>query len=179
MGIINKVKPIGLCLILCPSLLLSQLDGDIISRQAVIYPAYDQSPSVEMYYDKATYETSIKDEEVMIEKILYYSDGLKAVAYLSNPASPHETKYPVIIFNRGSAIRNDISDVYTPLFKKFVHQGFIVIAPALKGSEGGEGKDQVGGDDINDIMNILHLLDNLVNVDASNLFMLGESRGAL
>lgn len=87
--------------------------------------------------------------------------------------------YPVIIFNRGSYIRNDISIVHVPLFKKLVQSGFIVIAPALRESEGGEGKDELGGKDLNDIMNLLPLLSGLSYADTANIFLLGESRGGI
>jgi dipeptidyl aminopeptidase/acylaminoacyl peptidase len=159
--------------------LLGQVNGEIISRSKVDFPRYEDSPSIEMYYDKDTYEKAIADHAIKIEKIWYYSDRLKVIAYLSAPANYEQNKYPVIIFNRGSTVRNDISYVHAPLFKKLTQAGFIVVAPALRESEGGEGKDQVGGDDLNDIINILPLLHNLGIADTSNLFMLGESRGGI
>lgn len=158
---------------------LAQTDGSILSRSEVTFPSYDESPSIEMYYDKTTYQAAIADTEVLIDKIEYFSDGLRVVAYLSYPANPEKKAYPVIIFNRGSGVRNDISYVHAPLFKKLVHSGFLVIAPALRGSEGGEGKDEIGGREINDIMNILPLLGQISYADTTNLFMLGESRGGI
>jgi dipeptidyl aminopeptidase/acylaminoacyl peptidase len=85
----------------------------------------------------------------------------------------------VIIFNRGSFIRDDIAYVHAPLFQKLANEGFIVVAPALRQSEGGEGKDELGGDDLHDIMNILPLLEKLPGTDRENVFMLGESRGGM
>lgn len=74
----------------------------------------------------------------------------------------------MIIFNRGSFVRNDIAYVHAPLFQKLVLEGFMVIAPALRQSEGGEGKDELGGNDIHDIMNIKPLLEKLSNVGQNN-----------
>ena len=88
-------------------------------------------------------------------------------------------KYPVVIFNRGSYIRNDICFVHAPLFKMMVKNGFIVIAPALRGSEGGEGKDELGGSELADIMNIQEVLKEIEIADLENVFMLGESRGGM
>jgi dipeptidyl aminopeptidase/acylaminoacyl peptidase len=173
------MKTICYILFACTSGCLAQMDGKIISKTTVTFPAYDVSPSIEMYYDKDTYNASISDESVRIEKIVYYSDGLKVVGYLSSPAVPVKNDYPVIIFNRGSGVRNDISYVHAPLFKKLVHEGFIVFAPALRGSEGGEGTDEIGGDDIHDIMNILPVLHQIPYADTENRFMLGESRGGI
>ncbi len=132
-----------------------------------------------MYYDHIIYAAAVADNTVKIEKLTYYSDGLKVVAYLSSPASILNKKFPVIIFNRGSGVRNDIYYVHAPLFKKLVHEGFIVLAPALRESEGGEGKDQVGGDDLYDIFNALPLLGSLGIADTTKICMLGESRGGI
>ncbi len=163
----------------CSTLSLAQINGDLISRSAVAFPAYEDATGIEMYYDKSTYDQAVSDKEVSIEKIVYHSDGLKVVAYLSTPVGTGKGSYPVIIFNRGSGARNDISYVHAPLFKKLVHAGFIVLAPALRGSEGGEGVDEVGGRELNDIMNIVPLLKHLHIADAGRLFMLGESRGGI
>jgi dipeptidyl aminopeptidase/acylaminoacyl peptidase len=69
--------------------------------------------------------------------------------------------------------------VHAPLFQKLAQEGFVVIAPALRQSEGGEGKDELGGDDLHDIMNIGPLLEMLPIADRTNVFMLGESRGGM
>jgi dipeptidyl aminopeptidase/acylaminoacyl peptidase len=174
-----KMKTIWYLLVACSSICHGQQNGFVLSRTTVTLPLYDDSPSIEMYYDRDTYISAVEDKGVKIEKVVYRSDGLKVVAYLSSPAEPGKKVYPVIIFNRGSGVRNDISYVHAPLFKKLVYEGFIVIAPALRGSEGGEGTDEVGGDDLNDIMNILPLLKQIPQADSSNLFMLGESRGGI
>lgn len=158
---------------------LAQIDGSIISRSEVTFPTYEESPAIEMYYDKLTYEAAIADKEVQIDKIEYFSDGLRVVAYLSYPVNPENKVHPVIIFNRGSGVRNDISYVHAPLFKKLARSGFLVLAPALRGSEGGQGTDEIGGSEINDIMNVIPLLGQINYADTTNLFMLGESRGGI
>ncbi len=110
---------------------------------------------IDFYYTKIAYEKAVKNKNIVTEKICYLSDGLKVVAYLARPAEIENKKLPVIIFNRGSYIRNDIAFVHAPLFEKMVDSGFIVIAPALRQSEGGEGTDELGGNDLNDVMNLV------------------------
>ena len=46
-------------------------------------------------------------------------------------------------------------------------------------SDGGEGRDEIGGADVNDLMNLIPLLKSLAFVDVNNLFMYGESRGGM
>ena len=48
-----------------------------------------------------------------------------------------------------------------------------------RGSEGAEGRDEMGGDDLNDLMQVVSLADELPSVDAQKLFLLGESRGGM
>lgn len=156
-----------------------QVAGGILSRSKVKFPPFSRSSTINEYYDSSSYVSAINDKSIQIEKVFYQSDGLKVVAYLGTPVKLERGKYPIIIFNRGSGVRNDIGYVYTPLFRKLIKEGFIVIAPALRGSEGGEGSDQLGGNDLDDIMNIIPVLSSLGYADTSKMFMLGESRGGI
>lgn len=159
--------------------LFSQQNGDIINRENVIFPDYHTLQGIDWYYPETVYDNAIHDSTIKIEKLTYWSEGLKVVTFLAAPAHSNNEKHPIIIFNRGSYLRHDIAFVHAPLFQKFVQEGFIVIAPALRESEGSEGKDELGGADLNDIKNIYSVLSNLDQADTSNLFMLGESRGGM
>lgn len=167
-----------LALLMCRALAVGQ-NGIILSRETITFPKFSEAPSIQWYYDSAAYTTALEDKAVSIEKIFYRSDDLKVAAYVCTPTATSQQKKPVIIFNRGSMIRNDIGYVYVPMFKKLVHAGFIVIAPALRESEGSEGKDEVGGGDLHDITNVLSVLTHIPNADTSKMFMLGESRGGI
>lgn len=156
-----------------------QSNGDIVARTQVAFPPYADVKDISWYYEKSTYEYAVRDKSIAYEKLTYNSDGLKVVAFLTSPMQKGNEKLPVIIFNRGSFIRDDIAYVHAPLFQKLTKEGFIVVAPALRQSEGGEGKDELGGKDLDDIINILPLLEKLPGVDLENLFMLGESRGGM
>lgn len=156
----------------------AQKNGEIISETSVTFPAYKDIKGIGAYYNQQDYEQSIQSG-FKLKKIIYYSEGLKVVAYYSEPREGVHKKYPVIIFNRGSYIRNDIAFVHAPLFKKLTDSGFVVIAPALRGSEGGEGIDEMGGRDLNDVWNIIPILINHSKADTANMFMYGESRGGV
>jgi dipeptidyl aminopeptidase/acylaminoacyl peptidase len=157
----------------------SQENGDIIHRGPVIFPGYSTVKDISWYYPESQYQSAITDKKITYEKITYSSDSLNVIAYLTTPSHPEKGKYPVVIFNRGSYVRNDIAFVHAPLFRMLVQNGFIVIAPALRGSEGGEGKDELGGRELADIMHIESVLNKIALADQKNVFMLGESRGGI
>jgi dienelactone hydrolase len=55
----------------------------------------------------------------------------------------------------------------------------VVVGSQYRGAAGSEGKDEFGGADLNDVMNLLPLLEALPNADPSRIGMAGFSRGAL
>lgn len=161
------------------SLSLAQTNGTLISTSKVQFPPYEKIEGIDFYYSKNAYDKAVSNSKFIVEKVYYLSDGLKVTAFIARTGNINNKKFPVVIFNRGSYIRNDIAFVHAPLFEKFVDSGFIVLAPALRQSEGGEGKDEMGGKDINDIINILPLLSSMPYIDTSAIFMYGESRGGM
>ena len=56
-------------------------------------------------------------------------------------------------------------------------QGYVIIAPQYRG--GSIGKDELGGADLNDVINMIDLAKNLHYVDAENIYLIGSSRGGL
>ena len=56
---------------------------------------------------------------------------------------------------------------------------FVVVAPLYRGSLGAEGKDELGGGDLLDLMNVTKLLAHLPYADTRNVFLYGESRGGV
>jgi dipeptidyl aminopeptidase/acylaminoacyl peptidase len=57
--------------------------------------------------------------------------------------------------------------------------GYIVAASNYRGNGGGEGLEQFGGEDVNDIINLLPLFEHLENADAARIGMFGWSRGGM
>jgi len=154
----------------------------ILERKAYRCPSYEEavkSTDVERYADKAAYEKAINDLDFEFEKMTYLSDGLKVVAYVYRPKQMANKKFPTIIFNRGSAVRNDIAPELVTFFNRLARAGFVVVAPMLRQSDGGEGRDEMGGADIDDITNLLPVMSELGFIDTTNLFMYGESRGGM
>lgn len=64
-------------------------------------------------------------------------------------------------------------------FYNFVANGFVVIGSQYRGNDGGQGKEEFGGADINDVLNLIPLAQSLGYIDTNNIFMFGESRGGM
>jgi len=183
---LNKVSSIVLLLVLAASQSFSRpsdaTDGVVTERKAYTFPSYDkavETTDVEIYAQKADYEKAVGDVNFEFEKLKYMSDGLKVTAYLYKPKRTEGKSFPTIIFNRGSTVRGDIAPELITFFHRLALEGFVVIAPMLRQSDGGEGRDEVGGADLDDLLNIFPLAKSHAFVDMNNLFMYGESRGGM
>jgi dipeptidyl aminopeptidase/acylaminoacyl peptidase len=64
-------------------------------------------------------------------------------------------------------------------FHRLADAGFVVVAPMYRGSEGAPGRDELGGADLADLMNIRAVIASLPYADAANVFLYGESRGGM
>ena len=111
-------------------------------------------------------------------KIKYMSDGLKVVGFIWKPTKTAGKKLPLVIVNRGG---NPNLSLLTPqsFFYPYVTSGFVVIGSQYRGADGGEGNDEFGGADVNDVMNLIPLARSLDYVDMNNVFMHGASRGGM
>ena len=157
-------------------------DGDIIRQSLYTFPSYraaQRNTDVARYATQAEYNAAVRDSRFHLYKLTYRSDGLKVIAYLYKPRQTKGQKYPVIIFNRGSAVRGDIAPELLSRFHRLAQAGFVIVAPLLRQSDGGEGYDEMGGAEVKDLMNAAALIHALPFADADNLFLYGESRGGM
>jgi len=157
-------------------------DGAIVERETYQFPAYEkalQSTNIRDIASKEDYERAIRDANFEFQRLKYISDGLKVTAYLYKPTRMTGGKLPAIIFNRGSLILGDIAPELVSMFHRLASEGFVVLAPMYRQSDGGEGRDQMGGGDVNDLMNSVALAKSLEFIDVNNLFLYGESRGGV
>ena len=114
------------------------------------------------------------------ERITYASDGLKVVGYIWRPVNTDGRKLPLVIFNRGGG--QEISKLVPSErdgFYDYLKSGFVVIGSQYRGNDGGGGHDEEGGAEVRDIASLLELARSLGYVDMSNVFMMGDSRGAM
>jgi len=118
-------------------------------------------------------------ERVQIKSITYLSDGLKFKGYLAAPKQG--ANLPYVIFNRGrnrefGALEDRDAAGSLALIASW---GYVVVASQYRGNAGGEGKEEFGGQDVNDVLNLLPLLKSLPQADATRIGMYGWSRGGM
>ena len=121
---------------------------------------------------------------------VYESDGILVEGVMLRPKTTAAdiTRRRVVIYNRGgNAARG-------PLLYGSIHQsmmplaelGYIVVASQYRGATTWPTKverqielDQFGGNDVNDIKNLLPIIDGMPDADSSRVAMLGASRGGM
>src|SRR5688572_30717479 len=145
-------------------LFASSLTADVRSREPFKVPGCDVSAA---------------DRGFTLSRITYDSDDLTVSAYLYEPAVAPQTPLPVLVFIRGSYLREKFPEEALPVMRSFGAAGFITIAPMIRQSDGSGGRDEVGGADLNDVMNTLEIIRELPNADSTNIFMYGHSRGGV
>jgi dipeptidyl aminopeptidase/acylaminoacyl peptidase len=156
-------------------------DGLLLARNSYDFPAWDDAVAdtdVERYATEEEYAAAVGGDGVL-EKLRYRSGELAVVAYFFHPRASEPARRPVVVFNRGSYVRDDVAPELVTTFRRLADEGFAVVAPLYRGSDGGEGHDDMGGADLADLMNVLPLLDELPGLDVRNVFLYGESRGGM
>ena len=118
-------------------------------------------------------------QEVEMKGLFYESDGLKVKAYMAYPKK--DGNFPVIIYNRGGNREFGAINEFKMAFilARVASWGYIVIASQYRGNDGGEGMEEFGGKDVNDILNLIPLINNLPNARAGKIGMYGWSRGGM
>lgn len=117
---------------------------------------------------------------VQCYEIWYNSDGRKIKGYIINPKDSTK-KLPVLIYARGGSKNFGIINdrVITFLLSRMASWGFIVIATQYSGNDGSEGKDELSGMDLKDLINLKEVIKEISNADIDNINMYGASRGGL
>jgi dipeptidyl aminopeptidase/acylaminoacyl peptidase len=129
---------------------------------------------------REVYEKRRAYEGFECQRVKYLSDGLKVVGYIWKPKDTAGKKFPLIIFNRGGNQEfGKLLPYFYSGFYEYLANGFVVVASQYRGSDGGEGKEEYGGADVRDVLNLVPLAKSLGYVDTNNIFMYGASRGGM
>ncbi|MBS0380509.1 MAG: prolyl oligopeptidase family serine peptidase [Proteobacteria bacterium] len=142
------------------------------------------------YFTQTAYDHARTQTAFDVRDIRYLSDGLTIRGILIRPKRPGSQKWPAIIFNRGGTgdygrignygvpckEEND-SCLYLVDLLMLAEKGFVVIASDYR-FHGPPGKrDEWGGVEVDDILNLFPTLQGMDFVDSTRLYMLGQSRG--
>jgi len=150
----------------------------MLNLQPVELPEYGSDRGIGWASTQAQYEAARADKRYQLRQFTYQSDGLTVGAYLYGPREPRATLSPVIVFNRGSYLRPEgFAGEMLVMAHRFAEAGFIVVAPQYRGSNGWQGRDELGGAELHDLMNLPPVIARIPGADASRLFLAGESRG--
>ncbi len=127
-------------------------DGTIITKKNLgIFPANALSY-------QGNYEFTIDD-------IQYVSDGLNVNGFIAYPVKTNSTKKlsSVLYLRGGNNIPNNQLNVLTAAnIHRFIGflaaNGYTVIAPNYRGSPTSQGKDEYGGEELHDSVNLIYIL---------------------
>ena len=147
----------------------------------VAFPGYEAYPRIAFYAPTAAeYARAVGDRDFVMERVTYRSDDLDVYAYLYRPANPpKDRRLPVVVFNRGSYVRDDFAPEVLMPGNRLAREGFLVVAPMLRGSGGAQGHDEMGGADLHDLFNVVEVIKEIPYADATRIFLYGQSRGGI
>ena len=121
-------------------------------------------------------------QTIELSRITYESDGLAVRGYLVVPKVVKDgEKLPSVIYNRGGNREfGALDDLGAALMLgPLAERGYVVVAGQYRGNGGGEGREEFGGADVRDVLNLIPLLEGLEHADASRIGMFGWSRGGM
>ena len=175
----KPVKPVFFATFVFSSLLsmatlVSAQDGKLLETRPVLLQEED-------YKKLESNNPDLKQilASVNVSAMTYMSDGLQIKGYIMSPKSG--SNLPALIYNRGgNGPLGAVTDaVAASVLARIASWGYVVVASNYRGSMGSEGKDEFGGKDVNDVLNLLPLLKAQPQVDGSRIGMLGRSRGGI
>jgi dipeptidyl aminopeptidase/acylaminoacyl peptidase len=148
--------------------------------QPVTVPDFDAESGLKWSSSREEYQEARADEHYAFEQFAYESDGVTVGAYLYRPRQRRVRLRPVIVFNRGSYTRpTGFAGEMLVMANRYGRAGFIVVAPHYRGSNGWQGRDELGGADLADLMNIVSQLPRIEGADPARVYLAGESRGGM
>jgi len=118
-------------------------------------------------------------DSIKISAITYLSDGLQVKGLIAKPKK--EGNYPCIIYNRGGNREFGALKVAHAAITlgRLARHGYVVIASQYRGNAGGQGIEEFGGADINDVVILTKALKEIKNADTERIGMYGWSRGGM
>ncbi len=138
------------------------------------------TPLPEKFYN-GLIENYKKATDVETNRIVYQRDGLKVTGISCFPLKTEAGKHPIYIYNRGGNRNFGMLTLYSvnQAMIPFARNGYLAYASNYRGNDGGEGIEEFGGADLNDIKNLIEIAKQNPAWDGKNIFMLGHSRGGM
>ena len=122
----------------------------------------------------------VKDKLDFYE-VWYYSNSkkIKGFAVATKAVAEKNFRPQAVIYNRGGTKDfGQLNALYLlNHMGNWALNGYFVIGSQYSGNDGSEGKDEVGGADLDDVLNLKTVLEELNLTDNSQIIMTGASRG--
>jgi dipeptidyl aminopeptidase/acylaminoacyl peptidase len=117
---------------------------------------------------------------IHVEQFFYESNGHRVEGWLARPEIVEE-KLPVVVWNRGGYGDYGLltQESVTRWMGKIAAWGYIVIGSQYSGNGQSEGKDELGGQEIQDVLNLYPVIQKLPEADLERIGMYGPSRGGM
>lgn len=170
----NVCKKLSLCLfLLASSISVFAQDGKIVETKPFAF-------TEKLIAERTKANAADKDvfAQINVREITYLSDGLKIKGFVAAPKNGKNL--PVIIYNRGGnrefGMLNEF-EIYW--MAKYANWGYVVIGSQYRGCCGSEGKDEFGGADVRDVLNLFPALAQISEADPDRIGMWGWSRGGM
>lgn len=108
-----------------------------------------------------------------VSEVTFQSGELEMKAWLSNPAESGK-KYPAVVYIHGGFAFSDEDWEYV---KPYIDNGFIVLAPTLRGENGNPGNFEFFYGEVDDVIAAGEYLTELSYIDKDRIFVSGHSTG--
>ncbi|MBY0555459.1 prolyl oligopeptidase family serine peptidase [bacterium] len=125
----------------------------------------------------------LKNSSYEFYSIIYISDTFKVKGFIGVPRNlSAEQKLPAMVFNRGG--NREFGRVLPGILLRdtrlFTNSGdYLFFTTQYRSVAGGEGKDEFGGAEVQDVVSLLKIAKQFTLTDTKNIFLGGWSRGAM
>ena len=153
--------------------------GTIVAQAPSAFTNYEEASAfTRRYYSRDEYTCTVANPTVECLRIQYRATGSRSLGSWSGRAitAPRVPRHRVRPRRLSRHLKIDSWNLID--FYGFASQGFVVLASQYRGNDGGEGRDEVGGADVADVMALMQVALRLPYTDAANVFLYGLSRGA-
>lgn len=118
-------------------------------------------------------------ETVRLWKIRYVSGGCEVEGLLAFPLEDlrQRKKLPLVIFNRGG--NREFSLLKPEAVCRYAARGYAAAGSQYRGNAGGTGKEEFGGCDVEDVLQLANLCMAMDGVEDKAYYMAGHSRGGM
>ncbi len=158
----------------------SAQDGRIVAQAPCAFPPVDSLPDgMRQRVDPRVWARIRENRDPVCTRVTYLSGGLRVTGFVYRPAEAGAGR-PALVFNRGGNLEFGRIGLSELLFmRRFAREGFVVAASQYRGNDGGEGREEFGGADVDDVLALFPLLRAQPGVDSERLYVVGHSRGGM